>query len=235
MEIGIMKEFEQAVAAAVSNMVASGKLTEIIEGKVAKTVDDIVGDALRQYSDFGKGLKDAVVKAVAFDAEELGLAGYNQIVLEIVRRKINGSIFEAGAKQIEADMEKLLAADSAAEITITKLYQDLAEFARDCNGCEKHQRPTMHIGENSYGYRHVYMDGKPNQEKYGCAFSMMVGGNGKVTNLRLCGRDAGKTLFVGSLNAFEETLFRLYVAKATIIVDIEDVDDIELGDDGEDF
>ncbi|WP_142847265.1 hypothetical protein [Telmatospirillum sp. J64-1] len=226
-----MKEFEQAVAAAVGGMIASGKLNEIIEAKISKTIDDIVGDALRSYGDFGKSLKSAIEDSLSVDFDELGLAGYNHTVLEIVRRKVNASLLAAGKEQLEQDMEKLLTAAIPGEITITKLYQDLAEWARDYNGCEKWQRPTMIIGEPSRGWRWIYMDAKPSKDRYSCAFSLLVREDGGIASLHVEGRDIEKTLFAGSLNSFEETLFRLYAAKARVAFDADEPDDIDLSDD----
>jgi len=229
-----MKEFEQAVTAAVQGMVASGKLNEIIEAKVARTVDDIVGEALRSYGDFGKSLKEALVDALAINTDDLGIAGYNTIVLEIVRRKLDAAVITAGKAQIEEDMDKLLSAATPGEI---KLSQFLKDFAKDTLWMrDRGRRPTIILDESSGSYhcRWLYLDPKPEQHKHACAYRMLLGDDGIVSNAWIQGADASRTVFLGGFNRFDATVFRLYAAKARIVVDIEYPDDIDLGED-EDF
>jgi hypothetical protein len=83
-----MQEIEDAVIAAFRGMVSSGKLNQIIKKKIGETVEGVIDSALRSYSDFDKALSTAVQGALHIDADKLALPGYNEIILQIVRKKL---------------------------------------------------------------------------------------------------------------------------------------------------
>src|SRR4051812_9474145 len=121
MEGCVMKELENAVTAAFRGMVSSGKLNQIIEKKIGETVEDVIGSALRPYSDFGKSLSTAVQGALHIDANKLALPGYNEIVLQIVKKKLEHGLEVIGKERLEKDLEHLLSGGVPQEITISKL------------------------------------------------------------------------------------------------------------------
>lgn len=230
-----MDQFNDAVVAAVQKMHEDGSFKTIIEEQVAKTVRDVVGNAVRSYGPFGKQLEKAVTEALAVDTTHLGLGGYNQIVLEIVRRKIEGAFLTVAKEQLEADMAALLSARAPSKITITNLYRNLTAWAREHHaGCGAWGRPTLIVESSQYSSRWLYMDPKSGLDKYGCAIHALVRDeDGTVASLRISGKDVSKTLFAGSLYEFEADLFRLYTAKVPIEFDVEDADDIYIEDDQE--
>src|SRR4051794_2951881 len=106
-----MRDFEAAVADATHELVKSGKLKEIVAAQVTKTVASIVQDAVSTYSNFGKQLSEAVKASLAIDPSRLGLQGYNQTVLAIVRNALDARVEEVARKKLQADLDKMLGTD----------------------------------------------------------------------------------------------------------------------------
>ncbi|TWA71871.1 hypothetical protein FBZ84_101137 [Azospirillum baldaniorum] len=221
-----MQQFEDAVTAAVRSMSESGAIQKIIEAKVGETVERVIGDAVRPYSDFGKALEKAVEGALKIDASQLGLAGYNHAVLEIVRRKLESAVMTAGAKQIEADLDRLLSGPVPAEISLSKLVDDFKEWARDdAHGDDYDSHVTVIVEPIKYSSRWIYFDKGAEKSWYDCAFSLLVREDGTLSSARIGrNKDVTNTLFLGELAGFERTLFQMHTAKTRIVVDTEEPD-----------
>lgn len=217
-------ELEAAVTSAFRNMVDSGAIQAIIEKKLSETVDSILSDSLRSYSEFGKKLRASVESALNVDLSDLGLPGYNEMVLEVVRRKISERLFITGKEKIERDMEELLGSSAPAEITLSKLVEDFIDFVKE-DTREEYGRVTVIVDPLSkHGYRHIYFDNDGDKEKYSCRHRIMLDNEGVPFSVRIDGLEVGKALFSGRMTGFEKTLFQMYATKAKIIVDDEEPD-----------
>jgi len=227
-----MKEMESAVVAAFTTMAESGALQKIIEEKVAKTVSDCVGNVLSSYSDFGKALSEHVKGALNVDFKELGLVGYNEIVLKIIKTKLTDSINTVGKQRIEKELSELLV-DPPAEIKLSALVDQFKE--RLDREDRRSSRITCIVDTSDLtglcpGYAHVFIDKKSGTSKYSCQIQIDVTPTGEVYGLKIGGQDIKNTLFLGPHFGFERSLFQMYAAGTKIIVDDDEVNDY-FGDD----
>jgi hypothetical protein len=221
----IMKELEDSVIAAFRGIVSSGKLNHIIEEKVGETVKGVIDSALRSYSDFGKALSKAVEESLSIDKDRLALPGYNEIVLQIVKNKLEHGIQQIGKERLEKDMENLLSGGIPKEVPVSKLVDEFKAWVREESYRNDHDDRITYIAEKSeYGGGWIYLDAKQDRKKYDCRFRLAYSSEGEIYSTTISGKDADKNLFLGGLSGFERTLFRCYAAKTRIVLDTDEPD-----------
>lgn len=105
-----MKDLSNAVAGAMAEMIKDGSVEEIIKIKLKKTVDDIIDDQLRSYSDFGKALKEKIHGDLKVNLENVTFAEYNKTIITLVEGIVNKAVTEDARGKLAADLEKLFKA-----------------------------------------------------------------------------------------------------------------------------
>lgn len=217
-----MQELQQAVANAFANVVAAGTIEKAIEEKLSKTITSIIDDELRSYSDFGKSLHEHVKASLAVDFGNLGLPGYNDLILKVVRRQVDAQVNAVIASQVEQQMTELLQ-PAPAQITLSQLVGEFIKDRSDDHGCscDAPDQITLIVegGDSVAGYHHIYLDEEDGKSKYSCAIQIATNKEGEVYSLKIDDRDPKKTLFVGPLYNFERRVFQMYAAGTKLLVD----------------
>jgi hypothetical protein len=217
-----MSELQQAVVAAFDRISASGMIEKAIEEKVGATVQDAIERELRSHSDFGKQVQEHVRAALQVDFSTLGLPGYSELILKIVRRQVDAHVNNALAEHVEEQMVDLLA-PAPAEIALTTLVAEFIKDKTEYSGCscDGPDRITLIVEDSGsvQGYHHVYMDAEPRKSKYECGIQIAVNDASKVYSLMIGRANAEKSLFIGPLFGFERRLFQMYAAGTKLIVD----------------
>ena len=216
-----MKEFENAVAAATAELVASGELTKIVRKTIEATVGSIVREALSIYSPWGKQLAEALAAGLQIDASQIGINGYNQTVLAIVRDRLDHAINVVGAKKVQEDLDQMLGTAAPQEMKLSTLIEQFREH------CAKYDRRrcTIILEPPDGGIlrsRWLYLGEEPGQDKYRCAIRILISEDGAVHICQLDGVDPKKGIFLGVLYGFKRTIFQLYAAGAKLIIDQEE-------------
>ncbi|MFO0958244.1 MAG: hypothetical protein U0800_12595 [Isosphaeraceae bacterium] len=221
-----MQELEDAVIAAFKGMVSSGKLNQIIEKKVGETVESVVDSALRSYSDFGKSLSAAVQESLCVDKEKLALPGYNEIVLQIVKKKLEHSIEVIGKERLEKDLENLLSGGVPREVTVSKLVEGFKAWVREESYGNDYDDRITYIEEKSqYGGGWIHLDSKSQVREVCLPVPAWIWERWRnLQSATISGQDAGKKIFLGGLYGFERTLFQFYAVKTRIIIDTAEPD-----------
>lgn len=208
-----MNDLKSAVSTAFANVVASGAIEQAIEKQLADTIGSLIKTELREYSEFGKAIKDRVQQAVGVNLEHLDLPSYNDLILQIIRRQVDGILQSDAAQQLESNMAKLLER-APAEITLEKLIEEFI----DANKEDKEGQGFTFLIERKYGSTYICLDEDAGKSEYSCDFRLAIDQDGKVYSLMLGAKDVAKTLFMGPFYNFERTLFQLYAAKSKVIV-----------------
>lgn len=211
-----MDDLKSAVSTAFANVVASGAIEQAIEKQLASTISSLIQHELRDYSDFGKALKERVQQAVAVNLDRMDLPSYNDLILQIIRRQLDGAMQSEAVQQLESNMAKLLAAPPA-EMTLEKLIEEFI----DANKEDREGESFTLIIDRKYGSTYVCLDDESGKSEYSCDYRIGVDRDGKVYHLAFGGKDASKTLFMGPFYNFERTLFQLYAAKSKLIVEAD--------------
>lgn len=208
-----MEDLKSAVSTAFANVVASGAIEQAIEKQLADTIGSLIKNELREYGDFGKAIKERVQQAVGVDLKNMDLPSYNDLILQIIHRQVDGIMQSEAAKQLESNMAKLLE-QAPAEITLEKLIEQFIEANKE----DKEGQDFTLLIERKYGSTYICLDEDAGKSEYSCDFRLAVDKDGKVYSLMLGSKDVAKTLFMGPFYNFERTLFQLYAAKSKVIV-----------------
>lgn len=222
-----MQELQNAVSNAFANIVASGAIEKAIEEKLTKTITSIVEEELRSYSDFGKALSHQVKTALQVDFSNLGLPGYNDLILKVIRAQVAHQADTSIAMHVEKQLAELLA-PAPTEIKLSELVEEFITFANDDLGCscDKPDQITLIVEDGTDGGRytslrnfyHISFDKNPGKDKYECDFRIDVN-DGKVYNVTLNKRDPSKSIFIGPIYGFARRVYQLYAAGTNLIID----------------
>lgn len=199
---------------------ASGFIEKKVEDRIQKTIEEIINDTFREYSDFGKNLKELVSNAVNVNLKELNLPEYNQLILNVIKIKMSHVIQEQGFTALQKDIEELLAGEQR-EWKLSELVEKLKEDAADDAVSDNWEEISLHV-EDGYSLVFIYMDKEPNKEKYECDVRIVVS-NGNITAAESRSRKFDEQFWLGKLYGIEKLLFRLYAQKVKFIVDKNDV------------
>jgi len=216
-------DIEQVVQSKMAEIVSSGFMDKIIEDQLKKTIKDVVDDALRSYSDFGKSLKEALAKALEVDFGHIDLPSYNQLVANWVKKIVNAAIITQGKAQIQENLKDFFKPLEKDTWRVTEIVEEfIKSIQEDDDRRERDGENITFIAEASGSFSHFYLDADGNKEKYRCKHRFGIH-DGKIFNVNIDGVDAGTARF-DRFYDFEGFLFKLYAAKATIIDDSGDVE-----------
>lgn len=223
-------DFKATVEGALAQLIESGKIEEAIADQLEKTVTDVIKAELREWSDFGKQIQAAVKQSLKVDTD-LGLPAYNELIVKIVRAKVQNQVGGAIETQIAEQMAELLepAPESIPLSEIAKQYRSFLEDKRqgDCHcdsDSDSGNQFTFEVETGVSGYRHIYFDEESGKSRWQCAIQISADAEGKVYALSLDREDVGKRLFAGPFWGFERSLFQMRAAGTRIEFDVEPCD-----------
>ncbi|PJO24865.1 hypothetical protein [Burkholderia glumae] len=215
-----MRELEQAVSNAFSNIVASGAIERAIEEKLTTTITSIIDDSLRSYSDFGKQLGEQVKTALQVDLSRIGLPSYNDFIMKVVRAKVSALTQSAIAQQVEKQLEALLE-PAPAEITLSALVDQFIKGNDDRYGCscDAPDRITLHVQDTDYGSNWIALDKDDDKSEYECEIRFGVSKDtGRMFGLTLRQQKVQETLFLDPYG-FERSILQMHLAGTKVIID----------------
>lgn len=216
-------EIEKAVQEKFLEIVASGKIEKMISDALEKSISGIVTDCLREYSDFGKTVKENVVKALGLGNMELDFPSYNQLICNHIIEIVNKQIITTSKTQIEKNLKKFFKPLEKSEYKISEIVE---EFKKSVFDESDGVREITFIEEKSnYGYTHFFIDKDSDKEKYKCDIQIDIDEEGIIYNSKIDGTDAER-IKLKPLYGFDSFVFQLYSAKIKIINDINYVDTI---------
>lgn len=199
-----MKELEEAITKTFGDMVASGKLTEIIEGHVQKSVDSVFRSFFETYSPFQEALQEYINQNLRVNFEGLGLAA---------------AVFKFAEKQITQGLEYIFEG-APAEIKLSALVAMLEESERQDDSQSEGISCHVELDKYTEGYHWIKLDRKRRKSSDECEYSIAVNKQGEGYNIGLPHRgDVTKKLFAGPFYGFDRALFQLYAAKSKLIID----------------
>ena len=225
-----MDQLKEAVAAAFDKVVASGAIEEAIHKQIGVAVTAGISEHLRDYSAFGKALKEKIGTLIEIDLDKIDLPSYRQLAGDIIKKRVGAVMSAEFTEKLDKDIAELLA-PAPATITLQELLDEFIESKKDAWNAHqlRGEKFTLNINrsENCDGYVDVSIDEDPNQGRHSlCTIHLRIAGDGEVWALSLGGADIKNKIFVGPLFNFEKRLFQMYTAKTRLIIDA----DAEAGD-----
>lgn len=217
-----MIDLSDAILSAANRLITSGKLEAAIEKHLEVTLDRLIEEHLRSYSDFGKMLAERIKAAIGVNLDRVTIPEYNTIVADIVTRKVDAFMQEEGREALNAMLGEILKAAPAA-MTLSELVDTFKQWAVQQYDYEPEEVGEITVivdGEpKPYSSRWVHLDRKPSTEKYKCEFSFLVSWDETVSYIRARGHSTKEDIFIGGYYGFERDLFRLHAAKTKLIID----------------
>jgi hypothetical protein len=203
------------------NMQESGKVQEIVEKYLEKTIDSVVEDLFGSWSDFSKDLKKTIQDEIQINLKELKISSYNHMILNAVKEKLDTVISSTGIEKIEQELDQLLNAEQR-EYKLSELiemlkkeameYEDPEDFAeKEISFHHDSDRKTLHF---------IYFDSEEDKAHYRCAYRLVIHPEtGLVQSIEINERTFDNRLIMGGLRGLDGILFKIYSTGAKIIVD----------------
>lgn len=219
-----MKELEDLILKSFAAMQASGAIEKIVTEQITKTVQEILSNSLRSSSQFGKDLEAAVKEGLKVDFRDIGFAGYNQIILKIVKDKLDASVHrhanEAFAEQLAALLQ-----DPPKEIKLSELFSEFKTRVRE-DASREDIEITCEVKTSRgscAGYKSIEFHQEKDSTYSGKTWSVSVTKDGEVYSISTPYHgDITKRVYLGNHYGFEQRLFQLWAAKSKLIVDLDE-------------
>lgn len=199
----------------------------VVQKRLEKTITEIVDDVFREWSDFGKNLKEHVEKNLNVNLSNLGIEGYNTLVLAAVKEQLDKIITTQGVEKIKKRTEEMLL-DIKDEYTLTEIIEELkSEDYRDEWECDEDDKVALIIENSGNGYKHIYLNEEEKSNKYSYDYQIDLDNDGKPYVIKLKGNEINTKKILGGLYGIDKLLFKIYAHGSRIILD--------QGDDPEDY
>lgn len=196
-----------------------GYVEKIIKKQLEKTIQDIIEDSFRSWSDFGKELKQQVQDQMQFNLDRLDIPSYNHVILNIIKSELERSVHEDGAKQIQESIQKILGT-SKEEYKLSELITEIVK--QDCElnelDCEDYKEITV-IVENKYGSKYIYIDPEEDKNWYSCKYQLVLDDDMTVRRAEIGEKSFDNKVIMGGLFGADETIFKMWTRKSKLIID----------------
>lgn len=215
-------DLNKMVMNSLENMQSGGKVQEIVDKHVAKTIESIVDDAFGSWSDFSKNLKKQVEEKLQVNFKKLDLASYNQVVLNIIKGELERSIHEEGAKRIQKSIQEILGT-SKEEYKLSELIKEIVE--QDCELDEldyDDRKEITVIVEDKYGLKHIYIDTEEDVKWYQCKYEIVLDKDLTVSRAEIGDKSFDNKVIMGGLYGADATIFKMWTRKSKLVIDSYD-------------
>lgn len=201
----------------------------VVKKRLEKTITDIVDDIFREYSDFGKNLKEHVEENLKIDLSNLGIEGYNTCVLAAIKEQLDKTITVQGIEKIKKTTEEMLQ-DVKDEYTLSELIEKLKdEDYRDKWEHDEDDKVALIIEDARNGYKHIYLSEEEESSRYSYDYQISIDKEGKPYSIRIKGDEINTKKILGGLYGLDELLFKIYAHGSKIVLDQgEDPEDYDI-------
>ncbi len=227
-----MIDLNKLVNQSLSKIEEQGFVEQVVEKKLKETVTSIINDLFHSYSDFGKNLKNQVSQQLNINLRELNLAGYNTMILNTVKEKLDEAIHIQGTEKIKEALDVLLS-DVKQEYKLSELIEEMKAKANEY-GDYNRKEISFHIDPDRDILTFIYFDEESGKDKYRCKYGIWVNKEGNIAGVEIKDRKFDNRVIMGGLRGFEETLFKIYTTGPKLIID-ENYIKVEYGDSEEDY
>lgn len=200
----------------------------VVRKRLEKTVTEIVGDLFREYSDFGKKLKGYIEENLNINFKNLGIEGYNGLVLAALKEELDKAITVQGIEKIKQVTEEILS-DTKEEYKLTEIIEKLkGESYKEEWEFDYDEKISLTIEDGGSGYKHIYLDKEEKDSIYSCDYQIDLDKNGKPYSIKLRDNEINTKKILGGLYGLEKLLFKIYASGSKIILDQgNDADDYD--------
>ncbi|MCC3257476.1 hypothetical protein [Paenibacillus polymyxa] len=175
---------------------------------------------MRSWSDFGKGLKEAVRNQLQINLENLDIPSYNHIILDVIKSEVEKSIHSVGVAKMQENLQELLGTKRE-EVNFSELIKEMVEDECELNELdyEEVQEITVHVDADRRVLSFIYFDPEPDKSQYNCKYRLVLDKEGYINSVEIADKSFDKKTIMGGLYGLEATLFKLYTHGSKVIMD----------------
>lgn len=90
------------------DIISNGVVDKIIEDKLTETCKSIIGEILRDYSEFGKQLKKVLTEKMEVGLDNINISSYSGMICHAIEEVMTGSILEDAKVKVQNHVKGLL-------------------------------------------------------------------------------------------------------------------------------
>lgn len=202
-----------------TKMKEEGYVEKVVKTQLESTIEGIMSDALRKYSDFGKELEKQVEEQLQVNLKNLDLPSYNQIILNTVNEELERSIHDVGVKKMQENLQKLLGT-SEEEYKLSNLIKKMVDEELELHELdyEAFEEITVHV-ETRYGTTYISFDPEEDVSEYRCKYRIALDETGTVIRVEIADTSFDNKVIMGGLYGLNAILFKMWTRKSKLIID----------------
>lgn len=199
---------------------AEGYVEKIIKKQLEDTIKDVVEDSLRSWSDFGKGLKEAVKNQMQINLDQLDIPSYNHVILDAIKAELERSVHDVGVAKMQEQLQELLGTKQES-IKFSEIIKEMVDDELKLGELEyeDYKEITVHADKNYSTLAFIYFDPQPDQPNYRCKYRLVLDKEGCINSVQIADKTFDTKAIMGGLHGLEATLFKLYTHGTKVIMD----------------
>ena len=213
---------------AIKDMNIEQIIIEKTQESIKETLESIIRDTFKSYSNFGKELEKKVSEELKINLDEIKLDEYNQIIISLFRQSLKeNSTNNLYLKEKIDDLVKELTQTEIKQeyklSEIVELYKE--EFSEDAQEDEIEEMYLNVVIESNFWTR-IYLNKKEVNHKHEAEVQFSVDHKtGRIEHLNLEGdMIKGRAIYKNRVYGVDKLLYQIYLVGAKIIVDEKDCD-----------
>lgn len=217
-------DLQVAAQEKLSALIENGTVDAILEKRLTSTLESVVADIFKDYSEFGKDLKKVLSEKMAVNLNELKLDRYSSLVMQSIEKILVGTALEGTLANIQNHVKSLVETLDKKTWKLSEIIQKYMDGqisetsdAVYCAGEPSYNSIWLEIGEK----RETRSHGSSKQEY---EIRMLIDEKtGVVHNVWYKGNSLS-VLQVDKAYMFEAFLIQLWASQCTIEIDDDQAD-----------
>lgn len=239
-----MKDMKELMNEAFDGIQKEGFIEKTVKAQIEKTITSLIHDTFRDYSDFGKDLKEAIKNEIKIDFSQLSLGGYSTTITTMIRNILKEKMNEDSRKEVERFLVSLESNDIPKELKITEMVKKITDNFKQnyCfhDGIEKGEGftftfdffkafPSSDILKDHYK---ICIDPEEDKSPNECLIRIDYNSDSEeITEVTIEDRSVTENTFYSTKKwTLEGYLFQLYANKSKLINDSENVETYVYGE-----
>jgi hypothetical protein len=165
-------EMQRMVLGAFQSLEEDGTLENLVRAQVKQTMEGLIKESLREWSDFGKNLKAHLEEQVKVNFNALNLPTYNHILMQTIEQAFLDVAMDSGLAQVRDRIRELFGCDHPSTLKLSALVKGMRdEWDPETDGWD--HKMTLHIDDRDHCI-FIYMDPEERKEQYQCRFRIFL-------------------------------------------------------------
>lgn len=214
-----MQELNELAHRVLAEAIAGDELATKMRAAAGKMVDAMVQEMFRDWGPLAKAIRERIELDVPQVIDVEGLAKFNALVGEIIKRRLAHLADERAAKAVDEMLTRLLGGDSTT-VTLEDLCEMFAAQFEDQEAWRHEDHFTCVVEESQSqtpGWFDVMFDPEEGADRYQCLWSLRFkpaadgSGLSEAWSVSYKQNAYSTSLFTGPLFRFDAAVFQLHV------------------------